>query len=162
MGSAITREVNLEVEVSENVPTEEEWERTHLRGTEINKISGAVCICKKATTGSSVGPEMHLDSWRFEPGLPGHQYSECPYLLVGSSWLSNEMEVTFCTCQEFAAVGLQVRCMLECLPAVSTAPSSVPRNTQRKIKCFWQLKAENVCIFSSSYPFPFFFCRGCG
>lgn len=54
MGSDITREFKCKVEVSENVPIEEEWEKAHLRGTEINKISGTVCICKKATTGSQL------------------------------------------------------------------------------------------------------------
>lgn len=112
MGRAITRELKFEFEVSENVPTEKEWERwekTHWRGTKENKIASAVCI-RKGKSRLPVHPETHLDSWSFEPELPG-----CPYLSVGCSWLSSEMEVTLCTCHEFPANGLQVRRMLEML-----------------------------------------------
>lgn len=58
MGSIITRKVKFESEVSENVPTEEEWERrerAHRRDTEKNKIAGAGVHVQKG--GLPVVPE---------------------------------------------------------------------------------------------------------
>lgn len=81
MGSTIPRELKLEFEVSENVPTEEEWERqerTHQRGTEVNRIAGAGVHMQKGSCRLPVGPEKHLDRRSFESGPPAHQCSKCP------------------------------------------------------------------------------------
>lgn len=87
MGSIITRKVKFESEVSENVPTEEEWERrerAHRRDTEKNKIAGAGVHVQKGNRRRAPScPRDTLDSWSFESGLPGHSYP-----LVGCSWLS--------------------------------------------------------------------------